>query len=101
MPHLGEIDVNRENDDDEDEDVDDDDDDGDGGGGSGDDDECWLSCHLTVDYFLVIWGFPLRFTISTWIFLLEPCLDGLCGILNHRSTELLTPLISITSTGKL
>ena len=43
----------------------------------------------------------LRFTISTWIFMLEPCYDGLCGILNHRSTKLLTPLLSITSTGEL
>ena len=33
--------------------------------------------------------------------MLEPCFDGLCGILNHRSTELLTPLLSITSTGEL
>ena len=41
-----------------------------------------------------------RFTISTWIFIFEPCLDGLCGILNHRSTSLLTPLLSITSSGK-
>lgn len=42
-----------------------------------------------------------RFTISTWIFIFEPCLDGLCGILNHRSTSLLTPLLSITSSGLL
>lgn len=42
-----------------------------------------------------------RFTISTWIFMMEPCVNGLCGILNHRSTELLTPLLSITSTGHL
>lgn len=41
-----------------------------------------------------------RFTISTWIFIFEPCLDGLCGILNHRSASLLTPLLSITSSGK-
>ena len=33
--------------------------------------------------------------------MVEPCFDGLCGILNHRSTELLTPLLSITSTGEL
>lgn len=42
-----------------------------------------------------------RFTISTWIFIMEPCLDGLCGIFNHRSTVLLTPLVSITSNGQL
>lgn len=41
-----------------------------------------------------------RFTISTWIFILEPCTNGLCSILNHRSTELLTPLLSITSAGE-
>ena len=33
--------------------------------------------------------------------MVEPCFDGLCGILNHRSIELLTPLLSITSTGEL
>ena len=32
--------------------------------------------------------------------MLEPCLHGLCGILSHRSTVLLTPLLSVTSTGE-
>lgn len=32
---------------------------------------------------------------------MEPCIDGLCGIFNHRSTALLTPLVSITSSGEL
>lgn len=32
---------------------------------------------------------------------MEPCFEGLCGILNHRSTVLLTPLLSITSSGEL
>ena len=33
--------------------------------------------------------------------MVEPCFDGLGGILNHRSTELLTLLLSITSNSEL
>ncbi|KAK3749319.1 hypothetical protein QZH41_020098, partial [Actinostola sp. cb2023] len=41
-----------------------------------------------------------RFTITTWVYVVEPCTKELCSVLQHRSKDFLTPLVSLIPAGR-